>query len=78
MLDLNTSDEIKTFAETVTHGKPKIERQGGKAPTTASAGMPSSTPFIVTDDSVSVQSAGSGSGGGMTEFRPCGFLDADL
>lgn len=78
LLDLNTTDEIKTFVETVTHGKPKVERQGSKVPTTASAGMPSSTPSIVTDDSVSIQSAGSGSGGGMMEFRPCGFLDADL
>ncbi|KAF8456649.1 Muniscin C-terminal mu homology domain-containing protein [Terfezia claveryi] len=65
LLDLNTIDEIRTFAETVTHGRPKIERQGARAPTTAAVGMPSTTQSIVTDDSVSVQSAGSGSGGGL-------------
>lgn len=70
LLDLNTIDEIKAFAEAVTQGRPKIERQGARAPTTAAAGMPSTTPSIVTDDSVSVQSAGSGSGGGMRNFGP--------
>ncbi|RPB20593.1 hypothetical protein L211DRAFT_792023 [Terfezia boudieri ATCC MYA-4762] len=38
LLDLNTIDEIRTFAETVTHGRPKIERQGARAPTTAATG----------------------------------------
>ncbi|KAF8455251.1 Muniscin C-terminal mu homology domain-containing protein [Kalaharituber pfeilii] len=69
LLDLHANDEIRTFAETVTNGKQKLERIGSRAPSTAAsaaAGMPSSTPTpsVVTDDSVSVQSAGSGSGGG--------------
>lgn len=67
ILDINTSDEIKGFANKVTAGKPAIERLRSR--TGSSSGPPNmpSTPSIVTDDSVSVQSSGSGgaSGGGL-------------
>lgn len=75
LLDLNTIDEIKNFSETVTHGKPKIERQGPRPPTIAASNMPSSTPSFGTDDSVSVQSAGSG--GGMEEIELCKCTNAN-
>ena len=80
LLDLNAIDEIKSFAEAVTHGKPKNDRQGSRAPSIVAAGMPSSTPSIVADDSVSVQSSGSGtgSGGGTLVYRPCNFTIANL
>lgn len=70
ILDINTSDEIKGFANKVTVGKDKIERLQSR--TTSSGGPPGmpSTPSIVTDDSVSVQSSGSGgaSGGGLSSL----------
>lgn len=70
ILDIDTSDEIKGFANKVTVGKDKIERLQSR--TTSSGGPPGmpSTPSIVTDDSVSVQSSGSGgaSGGGLSSL----------
>lgn len=70
ILDIDTSDEIKGFANKVTAGKDKIERLQSR--TTSSGGPPGmpSTPSIVTDDSVSVQSSGSGgaSGGGLSSL----------
>jgi hypothetical protein len=60
ILDLSASDETKAFANKATMGRHKIERQqsrtGSRTP-----GHPS-TPSIVTDDSVSVQSSHSGGG----------------
>lgn len=59
ILDFKTEEEIKAFATRITR------ERGGRAERTRSrgtgavGGMPS-TPSIVTDDSVSVQSAGSG------------------
>lgn len=70
ILDINTSDEIKGFANKVTVGKDRIERLQSR--TTSGGGPPGmpSTPSIVTDDSVSVQSSGSGgaSGGGLSSL----------
>lgn len=59
ILDINTNEEIKSFANKATLSRQKIERQhsrtGNNLPHPA-------TPSIVTDDSVSVQSSGSGGG----------------
>lgn len=65
LLDVNTSDEIKAFAARTTNGKARIERTRSRTGTSSSnaPGLPSSTPSIVTDDSVSVQSSGSGGAG---------------
>ena len=66
MLDINTSDEIRGFANKATFGRQKIERQQSRTGTINHGTQPS-TPSIVTDDSISVQSTGSGgapSGGG--------------
>lgn len=59
ILDISTSDEIKSFASKATYGRQKIEKQISRS--TNHAPHPS-TPSIVTDDSVSVQSSGSGGG----------------
>lgn len=69
ILDINTNDEIKGFANKVTAGKAKIERLRSRTGSSGGPpvpGMPS-TPSIVTDDAVSVHTSGSGggSGGGM-------------
>lgn len=60
ILDVSVAEEIKAFANKATLGRHKIERQqsrtGSRTP-----GHPS-TPSIVTDDSVSVQSSHSGGG----------------
>jgi hypothetical protein len=57
ILDISTSDEIKGFASKATLGQPKIERKMSR---TANHGPHPSTPSIVTDDSISVQSSHSG------------------
>jgi len=59
ILDINTGDEIKSFANKATLGQHKIERKQSR---TASQGAHPATPSIVTDDSISVQSSGSGGG----------------
>lgn len=68
ILDINTSDEIKGFANKATLGQHKIERKQSR---TASHG-PSypATPSIVTDDSISVQSSGSGGGASASGGSP--------
>jgi hypothetical protein len=61
ILDANTIDEIKAFTNKATMGRQKIERQ----PTAPRNHAPNpSTPSVVTDDSVSVHTAGSGERGG--------------
>ncbi|KAI5797694.1 Muniscin C-terminal mu homology domain-containing protein [Geopyxis carbonaria] len=58
ILDINTNDEIKAFAHKATVSLNKIERHPSRS---ANAGtINPSTPSIVTDDSVSVQSSHSG------------------
>lgn len=57
ILDINTTEEIKAFAHKATYSRPKIERQQSR--TLNHATYPA-TPSIVTDDSVSVRSSGSG------------------
>lgn len=69
ILDIKTSEEIKGFANKATAGKDKIERLRSR--TTSSGGPPGipSTPSIVTDDSISVQSSGSGgASGGLSQL----------
>lgn len=60
MLDITASDETKGFANKATLGRHKIERQQSRTGS-RNPGHPS-TPSIVTDDSVSVQSSHSGGG----------------
>ncbi|KAL7276530.1 Suppressor of Profilin deletion [Rhizina undulata] len=62
ILDISTDEEIKGFANRVTAGKLKIERQTSRTASTTPGLPSSSTPSIVTDDSVSLQSSGSGGG----------------
>jgi hypothetical protein len=74
MLDVSTNDEVKAFTSKSTAGRQKIERQRSR---TVIYPPHPSTPSIVTDDSVSVQSSGSGGGtlaGGMLLHRFCGKI----
>ena len=64
ILDTNTNDEIKAFANKALHGHHRVERKPSR--TINHGPHPSGTPSIVTDDSGSVQSSGSGGGGGGT------------
>lgn len=57
ILDISTSDEIKSFAAKATHGQPRMERKSSRS---GPAGPHQSTPSIVADDSVSFQSSHSG------------------
>ena len=61
ILDINTNEEIKAFANKATLSKQKIERQHSRTGPGNNVPYPA-TPSIVTDDSVSVQSSGSGGG----------------
>ncbi|KAG0643859.1 hypothetical protein HOY80DRAFT_879540 [Tuber brumale] len=75
ILDISTEDEIRGFANKATVGKQRIERERSRtASSGATTGMPSSTPSIVTDDSVSVQSSGSVSGGGGLGLKRLGTV----
>ena len=69
ILDINTDEEIRGFANKATTGKQRIERERSRTASIGATGMPSSTPSIVTDDSVSVQSSGSGGGSGGGSYR---------
>ncbi|TGZ81765.1 hypothetical protein EX30DRAFT_340630 [Ascodesmis nigricans] len=67
MLDISTADEMKGFANKAIAGRQHLERRRSKA-SNHRAGQPS-TPSIVTDDSVSVQSSHSG-GGAISTASP--------
>lgn len=73
ILDISTGDEIKGFANRATLGHHKVERKQSRS--TGYSHHPA-TPSIVTDDSISVQS--SGSGGASASGRPLGFDWSDL
>lgn len=70
MLDIDTAEETKAFANKAMTGRQRIERKQSRTSSrgTGAIGLPS-TPSVVTDDAMSVQSSQSG---GIT---PTGRLD---
>src|SRR4051794_8563122 len=64
LLDVNTMDEIKSFTQRSTGAARGLPNRPRQRPTTGI----STTPSIVTDDSVSVQSSGSGDKGEQPNY----------
>ncbi|KAI9783938.1 MAG: hypothetical protein M1839_002883 [Geoglossum umbratile] len=58
ILNVETADEIKNFAARTASGKPKVERQRSRTTTGSTLSPP--TPSLVTDETASQRSGGSG------------------